>query len=60
MPLKLNVGVARTVGQAEFGSYSASCYVEMELDQALLQSDLDGFGRPLLPTNRPEVAGVGS
>lgn len=45
MPLKLNVGLAKKVGQPEYGSLSASCHVELDLDQSLLQSDLDGFRR---------------
>jgi hypothetical protein len=45
MPLKLNVGRAKKIGQPEYGSLSASCHVELELDQSLLHSDLDGFHR---------------
>lgn len=43
MPLKLNVGLARKVGQPDYGSLSASCHLEVELDQSLLTNDLDGF-----------------
>ena len=43
MPLKLNVGVSRKVGLPDYGSVGASCNLEMELDSALLERDLDGF-----------------
>ena len=43
VPLKLNVGVSRKVGQPDYGSVGASCNLEMELDSALLERDLDGF-----------------
>jgi hypothetical protein len=43
MPLKLNLGLARKIGQPDYGSLSASCHIEVELDQSLLNSDLDGF-----------------
>ena len=45
MPLKLNVGVARKIGQPDYGSLGASCHVEVELDGALLQDDLNEFHR---------------
>ena len=35
MPLKLNVGLARTVGDASHGSRAASVTMEMELDSTL-------------------------
>jgi len=43
MPLKLNVGLSKKIGLPDFGSLGASCHVEVELDGALLRSDLDGF-----------------
>jgi hypothetical protein len=43
VPLKLNVGVGRKVGLPDYGSVGASCNLEMELDSALLERDLDGF-----------------
>ena len=43
MPLKLNVGLARKVGQPNYGSLSASCHLELELDARLLVIDRDHF-----------------
>src|SRR5262245_9488941 len=37
MPLKLNVGLSRKVGQANYGSRGATVNVEMELESALVQ-----------------------
>jgi len=44
MPMKLNVGVCRKVGQPDYGS-GATCNVEVELSSSLLQDDLEGFQR---------------
>ena len=43
MALKLNAGLAKKVGQPNFGSLQVACFVEVELDSSLLQHDLDGF-----------------
>jgi len=43
MPLKLNVGISKKVGQPDYGSLGASCFVEVELDQSLIFDDLEGF-----------------
>ena len=40
MPLKLNVGLARKVGEASYGSRGASVNVEMELDSALVSEPI--------------------
>jgi hypothetical protein len=43
VPLKLNIGVSRKVGLPDYSSAGATCNVELELDSALLERDLDGF-----------------
>jgi len=43
MPLKLNVGLSKKIGQPDYGSLGASCHLELELDQSLVFDDLDGL-----------------
>ncbi len=43
MPLRLNVGVSRKVGLPDYCSVGASCNVEIELSQELLDHDLQSF-----------------
>jgi len=43
MPLKLNVGLAKKIGQRDYGSLGASINVEVKLDSHLLTGDLEGF-----------------
>jgi len=43
MPLRLNVGLTKKIGQPNYGSLGATCHVEIELEQSLLEQDLDSF-----------------
>jgi len=43
MPLTLNVGLSKKIGQPDYGSLAASCHVEVELDQSLIFQDLEEF-----------------
>ena len=43
MPVKLSVGLQQKIGQPDYGSLGASCYLEFEIDRSLLESDPDGF-----------------
>lgn len=43
MSLKLNVGLSRKIGEANYGSRGASCHVEVELDTATLSQDPTRF-----------------
>lgn len=45
MPMKLTVGLSRKLGLPDYGSIGASCQLELELDQSLLQADLEGYFR---------------
>jgi len=45
MPLKVNVGLSKKIGQPDFGSLGATCNVEFEAEATLLQSDPGGFHR---------------
>lgn len=39
MAMKVTVGLSRKVGQPNFGSAGASCHIDVELDQSLLDGD---------------------
>ena len=43
MPLTLNVGLSKKIGQPDYGSLGVTCNVQVELDSNLLHSDLGGF-----------------
>ena len=45
MPLNLNVGVVRKLGQPDYGSLGASCSVAVELPHDIIFSDLEAFHR---------------
>jgi hypothetical protein len=46
MPLKLNVGISRKVGQPNYGSLGAQCNMEVELDGSIL-NDPDALRRQI-------------
>jgi hypothetical protein len=41
--LTLNVGVSKKLGLPDYSSVGATCSVQVELDSALLEHDLEGF-----------------
>ena len=43
MPLKVNVGLMKKIGQPRYGSLSASCHLEIELECSLLERDAEGL-----------------
>jgi len=43
LPLTLNVGLSKKIGQPDYSSLAASCHVEVELDQSLIFHDLEEF-----------------
>lgn len=45
MPLRLQVGLQQKVGLPNYGSLGASCQVELELDNQLLERNLETFQR---------------
>jgi hypothetical protein len=47
MPLKVQVGLSKKIGQPAYGSLGASCHVEFEAASELLQHDVDGFHRQI-------------
>ncbi len=47
MPMTVKVGLAKKMGQPDFGSLGASCDIELELDGSLLFHDLDGLQKKI-------------
>jgi hypothetical protein len=43
MAVKLSIGLQKKIGLPDYGSLGASCHVEIELDGALLDADLERF-----------------
>ncbi len=43
MPMKLTLGLCKKLGLPDYGSLGATCHLELELDQMLLQQDLAAF-----------------
>jgi hypothetical protein len=47
MPLKVNIGLAKKLGQPNYGSTGASCSLQFELDSSQMSQDPDGFRQNL-------------
>ncbi len=47
MALKVNIGLAKKLGQPNYGSTGASCSLEFELDSGQMSQDPDGFRQNL-------------
>jgi cell division protein FtsX len=45
MAMEVNLGLSKKPGPANFGPVGVTCNLELEMDQSLLQSDLEGFQR---------------
>lgn len=45
MPVTIHVGLAKKIGQPDFGSLGASCNVQFEASSGLLEDDLEAFHR---------------
>jgi len=45
MPMILNVGLSKKIGQPNYGSLGASCNVQVELPSGLIVGDLESFHR---------------
>jgi hypothetical protein len=43
MAVKLSIGLQKKIGLPNYGSLAASCYVEFEIDRALIETDSVGF-----------------
>ena len=43
MAVKLSIGLSKKMGLPRYSSLGASCYVELEIDPSLLDSNLTGF-----------------
>ena len=45
MSLKLSVGLSKKIGLPDYGSLGASCQLEIELDQSMLATNVEGMQR---------------